>query len=137
MSTKDIQSFEEFWPFYVGEHARKATRLLHFAGTTVAGATALAALVLRRPSLVPIALVAGYGPAWFSHFFIEKNRPASFKYPLWSLAADWVMWSKIIQGTMDAEVERVMSRTGVDREGVEDVETTAYTHHQAGPNGVN
>ena len=135
MSTKDIQSFEEFWPFYVREHSRKATRTLHFAGTTVAGLTALAAIALRRPALVPVALVAGYGPAWFSHFFIEKNKPASFKYPLWSFAADWVMWSKILTGKMDAEVERIVSSNGKSHDEEEVAE--GYTHYQAGTNGVN
>jgi len=135
MSEKAIRNFEEFWPFYVREHSLKATRLFHFAGTTVAGATAIAAIVLRRPALVPAALVLGYGPAWFSHFFIEKNRPASFKYPLWSFAADWVMWSKILAGTMDAEVERAMSQNGVDHDHDDEV-TTTYTAH-VGTNGVN
>ncbi|HVK69822.1 MAG TPA: DUF962 domain-containing protein [Polyangium sp.] len=135
MSTKDIESFEEFWPFYVREHSLKATRTFHFAGTTAAGLTALAAIALRRPALVPIALVAGYGPAWFSHFFIEKNKPASFKYPLWSFAADWVMWSKMLTGKMDAEVERVMSSNGKGHD--ENEATAGYTHYQAGTNGVN
>jgi len=135
MSTKDIQSFEEFWPFYVREHSRKATRSFHFAGTTVAGLTALAAIALRRPALVPAALVAGYGPAWFSHFFIEKNKPASFKHPLWSFAADWVMWSKILTGKMDAEVERIVSSNGKSHDEEEVAE--GYTHYQAGTNGVN
>jgi hypothetical protein len=129
MSDKEIHDFEQFWPFYVREHSRKATRMFHFVGTTAAGGVALAAIALRRPALIPLALVAGYGPAWFSHFFIEKNRPASFKYPLWSFAADWVMWSKILQGTMDAEVERVFSSNGVDH-----AEETAHAAY--GTNGV-
>ena len=136
-----MKTFEEFWPFYVREHSRKATRLFHFVGSTAAGATAIAALFLRKPALVPLALVVGYGPAWVSHFFIEKNRPASFKYPLWSFAADWVMWSKILTGTMDAEVERVMSSNGQSNgqgRAHDDAETPAeYTHYQAGTNGVN
>jgi hypothetical protein len=109
MSDKPIQNFEEFWPFYVREHSKSATRLMHFVGTSAAGVTAIAAIVLKRPALIPLALVMGYGPAWFSHFFIENNRPASFKYPLWSFQADWIMWSKILTGTMEAEVERIMN----------------------------
>ena len=108
MSTDRIASFEEFWPFYVREHSKKATRILHFIGTTLAVTVAGTALVSRRPGLIPVALVAGYGPAWVSHFFIEGNRPATFKYPLWSLLADFRMWGKIASGTMDAEVERVV-----------------------------
>ena len=108
MSDKRIENFEEFWPFYVREHSKKSTRMFHFVGTSAAGLTAIAALALKKPALSPLALVMGYGPAWFSHFFIENNRPASFKYPLWSFKADWIMWSKILTGTMEAEVERVM-----------------------------
>ncbi len=110
MTQKRIESFEEFWPFYVKEHSKKATRTLHFVGTTAALGCVAWGVLLRKWWLVALAPVAGYGPAWFSHFFIEKNRPATFTYPAWSLYADFVMWSKIIQGTMDAEVEHVMER---------------------------
>lgn len=106
---KRIESFEEFWPFYVGEHAKKETRTLHFVGTTAALACAAAGVLLRKKWLVAVAPVMGYGPAWVSHFFIEKNRPATFTYPRWSLMADFVMWGKIVRGEMDAEVERVMA----------------------------
>lgn len=102
-----IESFEEFWPYYVGEHDDVWTRRLHLAGTTAALGTLAYALLKRRPALVPLALVAGYGPAWVSHFFIEKNRPATFTYPAWSLAADFVMAAKMLTGQMDAEVARV------------------------------
>lgn len=132
MSEKRIESFEEFWPFYVHEHSKKSTRIMHFVGTTAAAGTAIAALVLKRPSLILVGLALGYGPAWISHFFIEKNRPASFKYPLWSFQADWVMWSKIIAGTMDAEVERVMASHGAAKateEYASQVETNGTAVH--------
>jgi hypothetical protein len=103
-----IRTFEEFWPFYVKEHSKKTTRDLHFAGTTAALGCLFWGTVLRKKWLLALAPVAGYGPAWFSHFFVEGNKPATFRYPAWSLYADFVMWSKMIQGTMDAEVERVM-----------------------------
>ena len=119
MSKERMQSFEEFWPYYVGEHAKKATRAFHFAGTTAALGCVAWGLLLRKKWLLALAPVAGYGPAWISHFFIEKNRPATFTYPTWSLYADMVMWSKMIQGTMDAEVERVMA----DREKAASAET--------------
>jgi len=140
MSDKKIQTFEEFWPFYVGEHSRKATRLFHFVGSTMGASLGLAAVALRRPSLLGLGLVCGYGPAWVSHFFIEKNKPASFKYPLWSFAADWVMWTKIIEGTMDAEVERVMASKDVSPDEpvssqVSTQEASTYAHHP-GANGV-
>lgn len=108
-SEERIQTFEAFWPYYVGEHADPTTRTLHFAGTTAAALCLAAAIATRRPALLLTGLVAGYGPAWISHFFIEKNRPATFKYPRWSLLADLKMWSMIAAGKMDAEVERVLS----------------------------
>src|SRR5512141_1234865 len=115
---KRIESFEEFWPFYVREHGKKLTRQLHFVGTTAALACLVGGIVTRKPWLLLLAPVAGYGPAWFSHFVIEKNRPASFKYPLWSLAADFVMWGKMIAGTMDDEVAAVLEVERADRESV-------------------
>lgn len=103
------QSFEEFWPYYVREHQNKRTRKLHFIGTGLAVGLAATGLLTGRGLLLALAPVAGYGPAWFSHFRIEKNRPATFKYPLYSLAADFVMFNKMLRGTMDAEVERVLA----------------------------
>lgn len=111
---KKFESFEEFWPFYVREHSKKLTRQLHFAGTTAALACVAGAMYTRHKWLLAVAPVAGYGPAWFSHFFIEKNRPATFKHPLWSLKADFVMWAKMLDGTMDAEVERYVEEDEED-----------------------
>ncbi len=108
MSKERIGSFEDFWPYYVCEHSKKSTRTFHFVGTSLAMGTVAASVLLRKRWLLAIAPLAGYGPAWVSHFFIERNRPATFKYPAWSLMADFVMWSKMLRGTMDAEVERIM-----------------------------
>lgn len=110
MSAKErIQSWEAFWPFYLGEHSLPATRWLHFVGTTIALVNLVSAVVTLTPWYVLSALLSGYFFAWVSHFFIEKNRPATFTYPRWSLMADFVMWGKIVRGEMDAEVERVMA----------------------------
>lgn len=109
MSEKPISAFEEFWPFYLREHSRASTRALHFAGTTVTLIVIVSAIVSGQPRWILFALVPGYGLAWFSHFFIEKNRPASFKYPLWSLAADFKMWSLMLTGRIRREVERHVS----------------------------
>ena len=108
MTDREIETFEQFWDYYVGEHKEKSTRILHFVGTTAAMGCVAAGVLTKRRWLVLVALLAGYGPAWFSHFFIEKNKPATFKYPLWSLQADFVMWWKMVNGKMDAEVERVI-----------------------------
>ncbi len=112
---KRFESFDEFWPFYVREHKKKLTRQLHFVGTSAALACLAGGLVGRKPWLLLAAPIAGYGPAWFSHFFIEKNRPATFTYPKWSLIADFVMWGKMIAGTMDTEVETVLAMEADER----------------------
>lgn len=108
MSAAEFESFEEFWDFYVGEHRKKGTRILHFAGTSMAIACVAAARLTKRRWPLLAALVVGYGPAWFGHFVIEKNKPATFKYPLWSFQADLVMWWKTLRGEMQAEVDRVL-----------------------------
>lgn len=114
MSEAKFSSFEEFWPFYVSQHSKKAARTLHFIGTTLAAGAVAAAAVTRRPALLLAAPLAGYGFAWFSHIFIEQNKPATFTYPLWSLMADARMWWRIATGTMDAEVERVAQSVGTE-----------------------
>ena len=85
-----MQTFAEFWPFYLREHSRLATRALHFAGTTLSLLLIVSAAALRSGRLVLMALVCGYAFAWAGHFFVEHNRPATFKHPLWSFAADWM-----------------------------------------------
>lgn len=103
-------SFRAFWPFYVREHAKAGTRALHFVGSTLVLAVVAVALVTGRPWLLLATPVVGYGFAWIGHFGIEKNRPATFKYPVYSFLADWVMYGKILSGTMRAEVERAVAR---------------------------
>ena len=109
MADERIQTFEEFWPHYVRQHSNKTTRRLHFLGTTLAMACAGGALLGGRKSLLLVAPIVGYAPAWLSHFFIEQNKPATFDYPLWSLKADLIMWTKMVAGTMDAEVDMAMA----------------------------
>jgi hypothetical protein len=99
-----IQTFREFWPYYVGEHSHPLNRALHFIGSSLVLATLATAIVTQRAWLFALLPVIGYGFAWVGHFFVEKNRPATFKYPLWSFASDWVMWFKILTGRMGDEV---------------------------------
>jgi hypothetical protein len=101
-----MTSFEEFWPFYLREHSRPMTRAFHFAGTTIALVVAASAIAVGEPWWMFSALVPGYGFAWVSHFFIEKNRPATFKHPLWSFMGDWKMWALMLSGRIQGEVER-------------------------------
>ncbi len=109
MANERIETFAEFWPFYVREHAVPACRALHFIGSTLALVLIAAAVRLYNPWLLLAALVVGYGFAWIGHFFIEKNKPASFKYPLWSFLADWKMWAMILTGRMGAEVQKALA----------------------------
>ncbi|HEX3727526.1 MAG TPA: DUF962 domain-containing protein [Pirellulales bacterium] len=108
MSDERIQSFSEFWPFYVREHSQPACRAFHFVGSTLSLAVLVAAIAVSPWWLLAAPLV-GYGFAWFSHFTIEKNRPASFKYPLWSFIADWKMWALMLVGRMGGEVQKAMA----------------------------
>ncbi len=105
--TERYRTFDEFWPSYVRAHSKPLTRKFHFVGTVAFLGLASAAMKFRRPGLFLAGVVAGYGPAWISHFFIEGNRPATFDHPLWSLIADYKMAGMMLRGEMDAEVARV------------------------------
>jgi hypothetical protein len=105
-------TFDEFWPFYLREHSKPRTRALHYAGTSLVVAIAAFALVTGRWWLLLALPVAGYGFAWVAHFRVEKNRPATFTYPLWSLAADFRMWWLWLTGRIGSELERAGVRAG-------------------------
>jgi hypothetical protein len=108
MSDRRFDSYEEFWPFYVREHSDKTNRRLHFVGTSGTIACWIAAVVKRDPKFLLYSALSGYGGAWIGHFFFQKNKPATFKYPLWSLISDFRMYGKILNGTMEGEVARVI-----------------------------
>jgi hypothetical protein len=101
-----IRSYREFWPYYLNEHRKPRTRALHLAGTAVTVALLFLAIVTANIWLVPIAIAAGYGPAWFAHFVVEKNQPATFRYPLWSLISDFRMAGTWLAGGLHRELER-------------------------------
>ena len=114
MARDELKSFAEFWPHYVADHSRPATRALHALGTTTGTLLVVALLATGRWWLLPLALVPGYGAAWVGHFFVERNRPASFRHPLWSFLADYKMVALMLVGRMGREVERA---TVSDAEG--------------------
>jgi hypothetical protein len=89
-------SFRDFYPYYLGEHSHPACRRLHLAGTALTLAAIIAALVTRRWALLLAAPVAGYGLAWIGHFVFERNRPATFRYPLYSLLGDLAMFRDVL-----------------------------------------
>jgi len=91
-------TFNEFWPYYLAEHSKPATRYLHLLGTSIGTALLISAFVFSNYWLIPAGLLTGYAFAWTSHFAIEKNKPATFKYPLWSFLADYKMAAMTITG---------------------------------------
>ncbi|MEI7036192.1 DUF962 domain-containing protein [Fulvimonas yonginensis] len=93
-------SFREFYPFYLSEHRDPVCRRLHFAGSTLVLLVVAAAIATREARWLWLAPVAGYGFAWIGHFAFEKNRPATFRHPLYSLAGDWVMYWQILRGRL-------------------------------------
>ncbi len=105
--TFDFETFEDFWPYYVHEHQDPTNRVLHYVGTSLAIGTVAAAALTLNPAWLIATPIVGYGPAWIGHFLIEKNRPATFKHPLWSLRGDFRMLKYAALGKMAAEVERV------------------------------
>lgn len=90
------KSFSEFYPFYLSEHKNKVSRRLHVIGTSLALLIIVIAIVSQTWSLLLVALLQGYAFAWVGHYFFEHNRPATFKYPLYSLMGDWRMWWEVI-----------------------------------------
>lgn len=97
-TAKRYQTFTEFYPFYLNEHRNLTCRRLHFFGSSIVIALIVAALVTQAWSLLWLLPVVGYGFAWVGHFFFEHNRPATFKYPLFSLMGDWVMFRDMLTG---------------------------------------
>ena len=106
---KRIATFAEFWPFYLSQHRNALNRRLHFVGTTGTNLAILWALISMHPLMLLLAPLSGYGFAWVGHFIVEKNRPATFTYPLWSLAGDYKMYGLTLMGKLDSE----LARTGV------------------------
>ncbi|PCH76388.1 MAG: hypothetical protein COB98_06395 [Flavobacteriaceae bacterium] len=107
---KRFTSFEEFYPFYLGQHQNKTCRLLHVIGTTILIAIAVTAVYHLNFKLLLYIPVAGYGFAWLGHFFFEKNKPATFKYPLWSLKGDFVMYFEIVSGKLSLDADKDFKR---------------------------
>jgi hypothetical protein len=96
--SRSFRTFADFYPFYLSEHTHPVCRRLHFTGTTIAAVLLIAALVTRRWGLIAVAFLEAYAFAWTGHFFFEHNRPATFKYPVFSLIGDWRLWWDILTG---------------------------------------
>lgn len=93
-----FSSFAEFYPFYLSEHSNRSCRRLHFIGSSLVIAMVLVALLTGQLGWLWLMPVFGYGCAWIGHYGFEKNRPATFKHPLYSLLGDWVMYGQMLRG---------------------------------------
>lgn len=110
MQTTEVQkegfkSLKEFYPFYLSEHQDTTCRVLHFVGTTGFFLMLFYALFTMQFWLLWLLPVIGYGFAWVGHFFFEKNKPATFQYPLWSLASDFILYFEILLGKQPFKVK--------------------------------
>lgn len=103
---KKYTTFSDFWPFYLREHSDFWNRTLHFVGSFIGLLLIIAAVYYQNIYYVLAALISGYAFAWIGHFFIEHNRPATFKYPLKSFLADWLMFLCILTGQIGKQLEK-------------------------------
>lgn len=103
-----IASFQAFFAFYLRQHTRPACRVLHYAGTAAATLMLPVGLISGVWWLAALAPVAGYGPAWIGHLVFEHNRPATFKYPIWSLMADYYMLTLAITGRLPRRLRQTL-----------------------------
>lgn len=103
---REYKTFGEFWPFYLREHSDPATRGWHYVGSTLAIGVLLYALFTQTWLLLLAVPVSGYFFAWVSHAFVERNKPATFTYPLWSLIADYKMFGMFLMGKLGPELDR-------------------------------
>lgn len=100
MSRQQFSSFDDFYPFYLQEHRHRLCRRLHFIGLSLALISVLLAVILSKPAWLFVVPVIGYGFAWAGHFFFERNRPATFKHPLYSLFGDFKMYAQMLKGEL-------------------------------------
>ncbi len=97
---RSFTSFAEFYPYYLSEHRDVNCRRLHFVGSFGVLVLLAAAAISGNPWWLAAIPLMGYGFAWVGHFVFEKNRPATFKHPWWSLMGDWVMFKDILVGRL-------------------------------------
>ena len=91
-------SFRTFYPFYLSQHANRTCRRLHFVGSWLVLMVLFTAITTSNWAWLWAVPVLGYGFAWVGHFVFEKNKPATFKYPLYSFMGDWVMLKDAFTG---------------------------------------
>ena len=98
MAGKRYQTFNEFYPFYLSEHSKSITKILHVIGSLSGLSLLLFFILFSNFQYIPLAFIPGYGFAWIGHYIFEKNQPATFKYPIYSFIGDWIMLKDIFTG---------------------------------------
>ena len=106
MTDQRIATYAEFWPYYLTEHSRMSNRVLHYIGSTISLLFLVYLLISLNPWALLGGLISGYGFAWIGHFVLEKNRPATFKYPFWSLFSDFRMYFLFVSGQLGAHLDK-------------------------------
>ena len=108
-----IENFSQFWPFFLEQHSKPLTRNFHLVGGLLGGTLVITGFIRGAGLLVLIGVAIGYALAWFSHLFIEQNKPATFRYPIWSLVAEmkmnWLMFTKSFS-TQNIEKPKTIGR---------------------------
>lgn len=113
---KEYETLEAFWPFYLSEHSKETNRMLHFIGTSFGLLFLFRSFYKKNSYLVLCGLAIGYGFSWIGHFIVEKNTPATFKYPLKSFLSDWRMFYLVLTGKIDKEVEELVKNKNYSSE---------------------
>lgn len=107
---KKFKTYKDFWPFYLKEHSSTMNRKLHFVGTSLVFIILFYSLWTQNWLLMIALPVVGYAFAWVGHFLVEKNRPATFTYPLWSLRGDFQMFFYTLTGKLESEIESIKNQ---------------------------
>ena len=98
MTEKKFKTLKEFYPFYLTEHRNLTSRVLHFIGTGLVVLSVFTGILFHEWRFILATPFLGYGFAWIGHFFFEKNKPATFQYPLFSLASDFLLFWDLLTG---------------------------------------
>lgn len=114
MPAPKFESFKDFFPYYLAEHANPTCRKLHYIGTCLASSLLIISLWQQAWGFIPLFFIIGYGFAWTGHAFFERNKPATFDYPLWSFFGDYKMFWLAITGQLGEVLHQSIKKHGKD-----------------------